>query len=573
MSPITGVQTADESRRLIDFDISRHEKDIQELKTRRNTFAFISCLPPEIICGIFLLVRDEATNWMPLGWIRVSHVCRHWRNMALTCPSLWTCLPLRESRWTEEMLKRSKMASLIVRPNGRNPSVSTSTMKMALSHILRIKELRLHIQELGNNLQEVISSLPKCAPRLEILQLSMGTHLHHPFGRNDTGRIPEDTLCETPRLRQLELSHCEFSWNSQLLSGLTHLTLNRVPSNARPSSTQFMDALRSSPNLQLLDLQVCFPVDGALSTQSHIYFQHLQSLSLEGDLTELEPLLKRFSIPAASMVQIACKHSVTDIPNFTILLSAIRNLRLESSSSRLPVTRSIILDIASSCSFISKFCPSDLRSQPHHTLIALSWRPVGLVPLPTTEFDALFRQICNICPLDDVAKLSCDSTTNFSPQAIVDVFGGLLGLWSIKSSAGAALPILHAMTMTPSPGSETGPSPPIAFPALRTIALANVTFQQDDDPPDAVDVDYMQQQLIERYERGFEVHELRLYDCFRLSAEDVKVLREIVVDVTWDGCETGFSDEDEESSYDSDHMDYGAGDLFHDPDGDYFMPF
>ena len=193
------------------------------------------------------------------------------------------------------------------------------------------------------------------------------------------------------------------------------------------------------------------------------------------------------------------------------------------------------------------------------------------MPLPTTEFDALFRQICNICPLDDVAELSCDSITDFSPQAIVDVFGGLLGLWSISSSMGAVLPVIHAMTMTPSLGSETEPSPLIAFPALRTIALVHVTFQQD--APDAIDVDYMQQQLIERYERGFEVQELRLYDCFRLRGEDVKVLREIVVDVTWDGCETGFSDEEEESSYDGDHMDYGDGDLFYDPDGDYFMPF
>ena len=126
MSVDIGVQTADEDRHLIDLNISRHERDIQELKTRRNAFAAISCLLPEILSKIFLLVRDDATEWKPLEWIEVSYVCRHWRNVALTCPSLWTCLPrpLRSARWMEEILKRSKKASLIIWTDSLNLFVS-----------------------------------------------------------------------------------------------------------------------------------------------------------------------------------------------------------------------------------------------------------------------------------------------------------------------------------------------------------------------------------------------------------------------------------------------------------------
>ncbi|THU75236.1 hypothetical protein K435DRAFT_707500, partial [Dendrothele bispora CBS 962.96] len=100
---------------LIDQEIEKHQKIIRDLKTRRNLHAFISKLPPEILSIIFLLYRDEmAFHWRTLAWIRVSHICRHWRNVALGCPALWSHPIFYMPASVPEMLLRSKSAPLTV---------------------------------------------------------------------------------------------------------------------------------------------------------------------------------------------------------------------------------------------------------------------------------------------------------------------------------------------------------------------------------------------------------------------------------------------------------------------------
>ena len=49
---------------------------------------------------------------------------------------------------------------------------------------------------------------------------------------------------------------------------------------------------------------------------------------------------------------------------------------------------------------------------------------------------------------------------------------------------------------------------------------------------------------MERCERNAEVQALRLNDCYYLTSDDVETLKEIVVDVIWDGIVQDFSDED-----------------------------
>jgi hypothetical protein len=45
-------------------------------------------------------------------WVNVSYVCRHWRNVALNCATLWTYLFVMSPRWTEELLARSKAGTI-----------------------------------------------------------------------------------------------------------------------------------------------------------------------------------------------------------------------------------------------------------------------------------------------------------------------------------------------------------------------------------------------------------------------------------------------------------------------------
>jgi len=551
MSATTGIQGADENRRLIDLEISQHEKCIQELKTRRNTFAPISCLPPEVLCRVFLLVRDSALAWNPVTWIKVTHTSRYWRNVALNSPSLWTLLPLENPWWTREMLKRSKMASLIVKANVLNRSNSSAVnTKVALSHISRIKELSLNSPEAEGTLQNILSTLPRAAAQLEVLRISTRVRYY-----SSIFYIPGDALRETPSLRQLELYSCDFRWDSQFLSGLTHLTLHSVPSNAQPTLTQLLEVLRSSPGLQLLDLKNCFPKDGLSSprAQTPIYLQHLRSLALDGTLTELEPLLMNCSIQATSKIQISCIDTSDVGADFFPLVSAVRSLRHENSSNSLPFTHYVDLTIPASNSVRLAFSSHDapeLAFPLYHTSIDFTWRADGTA----SNLDANLRHICYVHPLDDVAVLSCYTPSVLSPQTILDVFGSLPRLQRIYPSSRAALPFLQAMTMTPSPGLTTGEPPTIAFPALRNIILNDVNFTVDG----GIDVDWMRNQLLERYERGSEVRELCFRNCSRLRADDIELLGEFVTDVDWDGHEQGFSEDEEDEVYD-DGMYFGSG--------------
>ncbi|KAI0058531.1 hypothetical protein BV25DRAFT_1788805, partial [Artomyces pyxidatus] len=94
--------------------------------TRRNALLPVHILPPEILARIFQfltimdqpgdITRVKTKRLVSLGWIAsVTHVYRHWRQVALDTPRLWGRVSLRlGSRWSDEMIARSKSAPLTI---------------------------------------------------------------------------------------------------------------------------------------------------------------------------------------------------------------------------------------------------------------------------------------------------------------------------------------------------------------------------------------------------------------------------------------------------------------------------
>lgn len=68
-------------------------ESVRVLRLEQNALAPISSLPPEILAIIFSFLcwqslgRDSGHNLAP---IRLSHVCRHWREIALNQSLLWS---------------------------------------------------------------------------------------------------------------------------------------------------------------------------------------------------------------------------------------------------------------------------------------------------------------------------------------------------------------------------------------------------------------------------------------------------------------------------------------------------
>ncbi|KAH9057099.1 hypothetical protein EDB83DRAFT_2203306, partial [Lactarius deliciosus] len=79
-----------------------------------NTHVPISRLPDCLLTDIFILVRDQHPNSSSPPCLRVSHVCRAWRNAAVHCSLLWTNILFHPPEWTALMLHRARTAPLTV---------------------------------------------------------------------------------------------------------------------------------------------------------------------------------------------------------------------------------------------------------------------------------------------------------------------------------------------------------------------------------------------------------------------------------------------------------------------------
>lgn len=57
------------------------------VQSKLNSFLPVYCLPKELVIHIFEILASSAST--SSRWIHVTHVCRHWRNIALSTPTLW----------------------------------------------------------------------------------------------------------------------------------------------------------------------------------------------------------------------------------------------------------------------------------------------------------------------------------------------------------------------------------------------------------------------------------------------------------------------------------------------------
>ncbi|KAI0032133.1 hypothetical protein K488DRAFT_39058, partial [Vararia minispora EC-137] len=113
----------------VDREVAALQRVIASFHRCRNSFSPFSRLPVEVIAQIFTIHAEnqppasDEWNWpegesgvpslshLQLGWIVVTHVCRHWRDVAIAHTSLWTTIPFGlGERWVQEMFNRAKSA-------------------------------------------------------------------------------------------------------------------------------------------------------------------------------------------------------------------------------------------------------------------------------------------------------------------------------------------------------------------------------------------------------------------------------------------------------------------------------
>ncbi|KAG6808264.1 hypothetical protein H0H92_004701 [Tricholoma furcatifolium] len=184
--------------------IKSYESIIRYYKNRQNTLTITCRIPPEVLACIFrYFVKDAVgdnadpdTHSKKIDWIRaVSHICSHWREVALSTPSLWSTIDLGYApAFALEMLQRSKNVPLSVinagdvsrkafphkqkRSEGGAPTIEVilpALRNLGEVQVQVLQSLRLDqvvsLEVNGNECHERVWSLIGNLPQLEELQV------------------------------------------------------------------------------------------------------------------------------------------------------------------------------------------------------------------------------------------------------------------------------------------------------------------------------------------------------------------------------------------------------------------
>ncbi|KAF8138945.1 hypothetical protein EV363DRAFT_1394360 [Boletus edulis] len=316
-------QMADEARARID-------EEMRNLRGRRNALSPICRLPSEQLAAIFIhcaLDHHCKSSHIPIkdipGWVNLSYICRHWRNVALDCPILWTYHFVLSLRWTEELLARSKQASLKIRITfaaSKPNSWWSNLMKRLVKHVKRIQELHLDFPD--KCISHILSKLSSPAPRLQDLKISVNR------GPSEWASVLFQG--DTQALCTLRLSNCPVPWYLFKLSALTTLHLEQIPDRFRQSTEEFLATLNYMQDLKHLYLKDAltsaagFLSSAAFSTSSKINLCYLSRLLILAPLSTVTALVSCVNIPGKTEVRLECTSEAnSSLDDFTLLSSAL----------------------------------------------------------------------------------------------------------------------------------------------------------------------------------------------------------------------------------------------------------
>lgn len=264
-----------------------HHDMIRQLGSLWNQLAPISRLHPEILIKIFAMHAAEyRTMWWHLtSWIAYSHVCRHWRTIALTCPMLWDTVDFRAlPACIAELLARTKQVPLYVTMDVvHGPRYDSGALSAEKLLILR--------QLLTEDIPRIVELKMRWCPPIENLSGPAGSlrklYVHAPTVILDDKPIPFYTMLvggKMPVLQDLNISVWSFTLRDILtaLNGLPlleNLDLKYLPVDVPPSRPN--DSMVTLPHLR--HIMLYSGVKSCVNFLSYLVAPSVQHIGLIGD--------------------------------------------------------------------------------------------------------------------------------------------------------------------------------------------------------------------------------------------------------------------------------------------------
>ncbi|KAI0314831.1 hypothetical protein OF83DRAFT_409395 [Amylostereum chailletii] len=233
-----------------------------------NADAPVSRLSADVLAIIFdIAALDSPTCANPpharhtydLGWIRLTHVSRRWREAALGRAGLWTTINLSQqsARCSAEMLKRSRDAPLVLSYIAPPPEPDHLLRPIVLQQVLRFHPRcrELHLQADYDVVEDTLDAVSH--PSLSSL------HLENTEQGADTPLLPAHLFSDAPALTSLSLHGFIIPWGAPVLSQLTRLELRVDPNSCLQLVTvaQLNALFQRMSNVHQIFLDNVYPMD------------------------------------------------------------------------------------------------------------------------------------------------------------------------------------------------------------------------------------------------------------------------------------------------------------------------
>ncbi|GBE86683.1 hypothetical protein SCP_0905630 [Sparassis crispa] len=528
--------------KFIEDQILTHTRAIWDLKFRLNMLVPICRLPLETLAAIFLEILAEAeeeqnrlhpyySSKRAYSWIKVSHVCRRWRSVALECPRFWSHIVLTSPKCVKELLSRSRGAMLSVMADVSTGDVrgKTDALTLLFENFSRIQQLRLIIPQ--SSLQNIMELMTGPAPVLHTFIITQaGPHTHHLPETRYPAFLYHD---ETRRLQHFEIrGHIATGWSLPMFPhSLRHLHLSRGDVVPPSPMSDVLKILETTPLLETLKLERV--VSGVLETGQVIDLPHLRSMRLVAGCKHSAFLLNHLSFPQD--VTISLKSETYSRPGDVAVVASAIAAKISGS------------DQLRTLSIGPQHSDDSLTIRVCDTLRSLESFEVSLgngvgrldltFNLRLAEAADVIGTFCKHCPLVQVQNLSLLSTdlAMASQTLWVKAFGKLENVSLLQVGGELAQHLPLALGIREEDGNV------IVFPKLQELQLNEVwigAFDGDVSPF----MDSFLDSLIQRCDHGVEVRRLVLTKCINTDMTEVALMSEIVPSVTWDGIENFVED-------------------------------
>ncbi|KAK7045579.1 hypothetical protein VNI00_007411 [Paramarasmius palmivorus] len=321
-------------------------------QSSRKTVFPIDRLPLEVLSRIFLHCTDipvivdgvgqRRGALYKEGWIALTHVCQHWRRLAMNTASLWTFPDFTHPILALEMLKRSKHAPLYIDFSSHTLTQrGWQAIDEAYKHIAHIAELRLSYPN-ATRMQDAVSNLVSPAPHLRELRF----RCNYLYEGNGVIDLPGHFLGDLyPKFSHLSFLCCHVPWTAKFILNLDSLTCLSIVLGGKatyelPTRRQLFAILEKMPSLRKLELSEAVPPRHSEPPlpRSHINLPNLQVLNLTSTtIPDCLDFLTHVSFPRFTVVEI--DHSDFEAQTRDEMATEIR--LLEATMARLSLSTGV----------------------------------------------------------------------------------------------------------------------------------------------------------------------------------------------------------------------------------------